>query len=125
MTVYIANGDAEFLLKLDAENLHTNPQALAALREKLFLLWGDLEEQKTAEALEQNQTRKAMGQIEWNGQGKTECGEAPRRKAFQCCLKEYGVRSRRRRHLEEGGDESGEEDLGWERRWRMFGTTII
>jgi len=40
-------------------------------------------------------------------------------------LKEYGVRSRRRRNLEEGGDESGEEDLGWERRWRMFGTTII
>lgn len=124
MTVYVAEKDADFLLKLDAENLHNNPQALAALREKLFLLWGDLEERKTADALEQKQARKAMGPIEWNGQGRTECGEPPRRKAFQCCLKEYGVRSRRR-DVREGGDESREEDLSWERRWRMFGTTII
>lgn len=125
MTVYIANDDAEFLLKLDAENLRTNSQALAALREKLFLLWGDLEERKTAEAVKQKQARKAMGQIEANEQVRKGGDEVPRGKAFQCCLKEYGVRSRKRGGGEVGGDEHGEQNLGWERRWRMFGTTIV
>ncbi|KAI4241935.1 MAG: hypothetical protein LQ352_007355, partial [Teloschistes flavicans] len=45
-TLYVTDADAVFLLKLDASDLHRRPKALAALREKLFLLWGDLEERK-------------------------------------------------------------------------------
>ncbi|KAL9126103.1 MAG: hypothetical protein Q9217_004790, partial [Psora testacea] len=46
LDVYVEGKDAEYLLKLDAENLRKNPDALVTLREKLFLLWGDLEERK-------------------------------------------------------------------------------
>ncbi|KAL8792673.1 MAG: hypothetical protein Q9195_004733 [Heterodermia aff. obscurata] len=86
LTAYIAQQDGDFLLKEDAVDLHTSPTPLSTLREKLFLLWGDLEERKTSSQLNE-----------------------ARSKPFTCCLQEYGVRS-------EGG---------WERRWRMFGVTII
>ena len=58
-----------------------------------------------------------------------------RSQPFQCCLQEYGIRSYRkgrRRRGSEGeqsdGDASSEDEEDtweWERRWRMFGTTII
>ncbi|KAL8909455.1 MAG: hypothetical protein Q9171_005023 [Xanthocarpia ochracea] len=44
MTLYVGDADAEFLLKLNACDLRRKPLRLAALGEKLFLLWGDLEE---------------------------------------------------------------------------------
>ncbi|KAL8933559.1 MAG: hypothetical protein Q9211_005715 [Gyalolechia sp. 1 TL-2023] len=116
LTAYVTGADAEFLLKLDACNLHREPQALAALREKLFLLWGDLEERKSAGA--------GAG-----AEGKT------RSLPFECCIKEYGVRSRtcrRERAAEDDGRsdaekaDAGEDDnWGWERRFAMFGTTIL
>lgn len=62
---------------------------------------------------------------------------------FQCCIKEYGVRTRRKAETdgqndceeadeEDGRDEMNEDgekcpvkgNLGWERRWRMWGVTI-
>jgi protection-of-telomeres protein 1 len=84
-------------------SLRTNDQALSTLREKLFLLWGDLEERKTA------------------GQDLHDL-KTPR---FECCLQEYGIRM-----SQSGGDADGEEsetekEVRWERRWRMFGTTIV
>ena len=123
ITAYVANEDAEFLLKLDAENLRANPQALAALKEKLFLLWGDLEERKRAQVAE---GRTAMKQIEANEQDRGH-GEVRGSKPFECCLKEYGVWSRKRKGRVEGGreGEAGQGGFGWERRWRMWGTTIV
>lgn len=54
---------------------------------------------------------------------------------FQCCLKEYGVKRKVERKIEEGTRtneaESGDDgerirhDWVWERRWRMFGCTIV
>lgn len=94
-------------------SLLTNPQALATLREKLFLLWGDLEERKTA------------------GQDLQDV-KTPR---FECCLQEYGIRSlpklEPRAGMETGQSDGAseesetEEEIKWERRWRMFGTTIV
>ena len=62
---------------------------------------------------------------------------------FQCCIKEYGVRTRKKAEMdeqngcEEVNEEAGRADknedgekcavkgnLGWERRWRMWGVTI-
>jgi len=94
-------------------SLRTNYQALSTLREKLFLLWGDLEERKTAGK-----------EIQYL--------KTPR---FECCLQEYGIRSRpthRSQREQSGGDTDSEDsetekekELKWERRWRMFGTTIV
>ncbi|KAF1981249.1 hypothetical protein K402DRAFT_239699 [Aulographum hederae CBS 113979] len=58
----------QYLLKLDAEDLRENPHLLGRLREKLFLLWGDLEEKKAAGIL-----------------------STPSSMAFECCIQEYGV----------------------------------
>ncbi|KAL8714049.1 MAG: hypothetical protein Q9225_006652 [Loekoesia sp. 1 TL-2023] len=130
LTAYVTDADAVFLLKLDACNLRRKPQALAALREKLFLLWGDLEERKRDEGVEVEGKARSM--------------------PFECCVREYGVRSRKGRgkwrewdagdECGEGGEEGGEfeegegreegredeeENWGWERRFAMFGTTIL
>ncbi|KAI4103813.1 MAG: hypothetical protein L6R37_003616 [Teloschistes peruensis] len=114
-TLYVSDTDAVFLLKLDASDLHRRPRALDKLREKLFLLWGDLEETKSKEG--------------GGGGG----GERAKRKGslpLECCVKEYGVRSRKRGGLmggggSEGESKDGEEDWGWERRFALFGTTIL
>ncbi|KAL6721544.1 hypothetical protein ACLMJK_000648 [Lecanora helva] len=123
MDVYVAGQDAECLLKLDAEDLHKSPKALATLREKLFLLWGDLEEQKSrklAAALSKSDDTAQIMRIE----------EEPQTKPFQCCLKEYGVKVRAENTIGaddvEGTDTRDlEKNWVWERRWRLFGTTII
>ncbi|KAI4124880.1 MAG: hypothetical protein LQ338_004574 [Usnochroma carphineum] len=133
LTAYVTDADAVFLLKLDACNLRRRSQALAALREKLFLLWGDLEERK-----------KAGGSGE---KGHHEAKSMP----FECCIKEYGVRSRKPAQSQqsrargcdgESSDDEGNEkggiqrgmasedrveasSWGWDRRFAMFGTTIL
>ncbi|KAL8916755.1 MAG: hypothetical protein Q9172_006148 [Xanthocarpia lactea] len=123
MTLYVGDADAEFLLKLNACDLRRKPLRLAALGEKLFLLWGDLEERmKVADERED-----------------VDGGKGVRSRPFLCCIKEYGVRSLRRPRRpsvirdngESGSDDrvgvdvEHEENWGWERRFRMFGTTIL
>ncbi|OBU00080.2 hypothetical protein VE01_01814 [Pseudogymnoascus verrucosus] len=46
--VLIDNESGQFLLTENAANLRTTPDVLAAVRERLFVLWGDLEERKAA-----------------------------------------------------------------------------
>ena len=127
MKLIVADGDAEFLLNMDAKNLRTHPKLLSTLREKLFILWGDLEERKTqiaaAKTHQQSPDQKATHRKETRQENQPlyvnlerttsgrikEVWEVPKARPFQCCIKEYGVR----------------ENGNWERRWRMFGTTII
>ena len=143
LEILIGEQDAEYLLKLDASNLRKDASALAALREKLFLLWGDLEERKARQA-----ANSPNGQVAEDGHAdavpllKSEGGSS---RPFQCCLKEYGVKVRKARlttaikasegtQAEDRGEvdvdvtnaESEEEgDWRWQRRWRMWGCTII
>jgi protection-of-telomeres protein 1 len=115
----ITKEDAVFLLGLDACNLRKNPRIVSQLREKLFILWGDLEERKRhaqslgltiwhpPEAFKEMNERKGIknGWGEWN---------RPKSKPFNCCIAEYGKKNK-----------NNKEALGgWERRFRMFGTTI-
>ena len=44
MPLLVAHDDAVYLLKLDAANLRKDTYLLAQLREKLFVLWGNLED---------------------------------------------------------------------------------
>ncbi|KAK2873391.1 hypothetical protein FQN49_002389 [Arthroderma sp. PD_2] len=107
MPLFVSGPDAEFLLQIDPVNLHHSPEALAELREKLFLLWGDLEERKSADI-----------EAFYTGQA-----NAVSAMPFTCCIKEYGIKA----GSSEGFPEKDEDavSLGWERRFRMFETTIL
>ena len=132
MTVYVSDQDAVFLIKIDASDLNRRSRALAALRERLFLLWGDLEERMMAREGEgeggrwKGRGRRARG---GDGGGETQVKSMP----FECCIKEYGVRKRRGIATGEEGGVEGKEDggaeeeetWGWERRFGLFGTTIL
>lgn len=96
--------EAQFLLGNgvdDPADLHQNPTLLNKLREKLYILWGDLEEKKKVEG-EQVAKRQKL--------------DEPSNRPFDCCLQEYGM-------LSSGGDVA---EIGdWERRFMMFGVTIL
>lgn len=97
-------------------SLRLHPRRLSELREKLFILWGDLEEKKRNAFLANNEA--------WTP---IQHSSLP----FQCCVREYGVRCA---HPEDPdamvldgyhGEPCSQPDcFGWERRFAMFGTTI-
>ncbi|KAI9801609.1 MAG: hypothetical protein M1825_003288 [Sarcosagium campestre] len=95
----VADEDAEFLLKLEAVDLRVNPQRLSELREQLFVLWGDLEER----AKSRSQPDPGI----------------PSRKTFDCYIKEYGVEMDQVRP-----QLPNVTILPWERKFRLYGTTI-
>ncbi|EHA24856.1 hypothetical protein ASPNIDRAFT_182791, partial [Aspergillus niger ATCC 1015] len=115
MRLFVAGPNAEYLLGLTAVDLRQNQTDLKELREKLFILWGDLEERKRA-ALHD---------------GKQDLGPVSCR-PFNCCIQEYGVLCRHRSDTENTNtnnedDENGcshDDCFGWERRFSMFLTTI-
>ncbi|PQE21190.1 telomere-binding alpha subunit central domain-containing protein [Rutstroemia sp. NJR-2017a BVV2] len=59
-TLIVGNSDAQMLLNIEADacNLRANPEVLHAVKEQLFNLWGDLEEQKSALLLAQQAAKK-------------------------------------------------------------------
>ncbi len=125
LEAYVAGQDAECLLKLDAEDLRKSPEALAGLREKLFLLWGDLEGRKSKEEA-------VLGERDGNRSLDKKKGDGRQEGVpFQCCLKQYGVRVRagRNENDEIPGGSDGHKDINdewrWERRFRLYGCTII
>ena len=101
MEMLVADGDGDFLLKMDACDLRNRPQELAILREKLFVLWGDLQERKES----QSQSLDAVSR-------------GASAKPFECCIKEYGIPLR-------DADGNINNALEYERMFRMFGTTIM
>lgn len=93
-------------------SLKQNPEALSRLREKLFILWGDLEERKRADPEKFNS-------------GSSEVAVSA--KPFACCIKEYGVKAKKgdaRSSTEERPEKEQDATFGWERRFGMLGTTI-
>jgi len=96
MWVHVRDESAQYLLKLDAVDLRKDPKLVDQLREKLFLLWGNVEEV-------------VRGQV---GED-VEVSNQP----FECCVAEYGVEMdsehRRVRRQRE-----------WVRVFDFFGVTI-
>lgn len=109
-------------------SLHKDPEALAALREKLFILWGDLEERKTRErALMGTDVNQQTNQSIENERLKQQSETAARAPAFHCCVKEYGILQRIMDQEDASTcdeEEDREETYTWDRTFRMFGTTI-
>ncbi|PWY72240.1 telomere-binding alpha subunit central domain protein [Aspergillus sclerotioniger CBS 115572] len=113
MRLFVAGPNAEYLLGLTAVDLRRNPHDLKDLREKLFIIWGDLEERK----------RMALHD------GKQDLGPVSCR-PFSCCVQEYGVLCSHRPDTESTNNEDDENGcshddcFGWDRRFAMFLTTI-
>ncbi|OOQ84938.1 hypothetical protein PEBR_28340 [Penicillium brasilianum] len=118
MKLFVTGAEAVHLLSLDPTNLRLHSTRLGELREKLFILWGDLEELKQQHAT-------ITGTEEYWAPAKT--SSLP----FMCCIKEYGVPCTHPLDPDDMAlDEPGTpgctipDCFGWERRFTMFGTTI-
>ncbi|KAF2138803.1 uncharacterized protein K452DRAFT_255690 [Aplosporella prunicola CBS 121167] len=103
MRLLVADKDAEHLLKLDAKDLRQDRDTLSELREKLFIMWGNLEELKSAHEYTLDSTAPAPKPL----------SNSP----FECCVHEYGV---------EAPDGDDRDPIArWKRVFSMFGTTIM
>ncbi|KAH6854346.1 hypothetical protein B0I37DRAFT_336231 [Chaetomium sp. MPI-CAGE-AT-0009] len=128
--VLVDNAEAQCLTGLDAADLRRDADTLNKLRERMFTLWGNLEELKAqaaerkqkeqgAEDGKQRQPRKpqplpkpplqsSLPEDEAEGSE-----EAVSNKPFTCCIQQYGVY--------EGKEGEGQ----WVRCFGLFGTKII
>ncbi|KAF2838039.1 hypothetical protein M501DRAFT_956178 [Patellaria atrata CBS 101060] len=95
MKLLVNNDSAQYLLKLDATDLRQDKQRLKQLEEKLFILWGDLQERKS----------------------KGEDISPAHNNAFECCIREYGVPVQNPRAKDNFS-------ARWTRMHGMFETTI-
>ncbi|KAJ5587067.1 uncharacterized protein N7459_002832 [Penicillium hispanicum] len=112
MKLYVWGAEGEHLLNSEPVDLRRYPHQLTGLREKLFILWGDLEEKK----------REAGSALDYHPQAPVK--SLP----FTCLIKEYGVPCS---HIQDPDAMPIEDDpcnqsgcFGWERQFAMFGTTI-
>jgi protection-of-telomeres protein 1 len=102
----------------DPADLRENTALLNQLREKMYILWGDLEERKRSEDEDGDggQAPAKRAKLDGEQQQQAEAQKLqPSNLPFNCCLREYGV-------LREGG--TAEEVGDWERQYMMFGVTI-
>ncbi|KAK4138029.1 hypothetical protein BT67DRAFT_370973 [Trichocladium antarcticum] len=123
--VLVNNTEAQCLTGLDATDLRQDPATLTALRQRLFILWGELEERKARVAERERERRRAekgkgrqrhaglekppleSSNVEDGGRDK----EKPvANKPFPCCIQQYGVYNK-----------AAEE---WVRCYGLFGTKI-
>jgi protection of telomeres protein 1 len=123
----VSHHDAQLLTRLDdPANLRRNPELLAALRDALFSLWGDLEEKKRAEEEARRQRRRqgrgggppAHSDDEAEGETATPGSSQVRNKPFACCLRQYGFKNPVK------DAETGEVTRVWRRMFGLFGTQI-
>ncbi|KAG6005684.1 hypothetical protein E4U54_000293 [Claviceps lovelessii] len=127
----VDNQSAQMLLDLDATDLRNDEANLGRLRQRMFILWGDLEEQKAQlanRALQARRPSEKMGgppadsddeaQAPAKQQGRVARIEALSNRPFGCCIRQYGVRV----DTENGGKEEG--GMRWQRMFGLFGTKI-
>ncbi|KOS19284.1 Protection of telomeres protein 1 [Escovopsis weberi] len=123
--VAVDNSAAQCLVNLDASNLADDADALETLRQRMFYIWGELEEHK-AQTLEE-QRRAASGNAppadsdeeEGQGQGQGQQGGF-NNLPFGCCIKEYGFKVPEEDPLRADAGEGRR----WQRAFALFGTKI-
>ncbi|KAG8416912.1 hypothetical protein J3459_013523 [Metarhizium acridum] len=125
--VVVNNQSAQMLLGLDASDLRNDEKSLGDLRQRLWLLWGNLEEQKAemenrvlkARRSSNSSAPPAHSDDEESGTKKPARIEVSNR-AFGCCIHQYGVTV--------AEDDETKADAGngkrWERIFGLFGTRI-
>lgn len=143
--VLVDNMDAQLLTGLDAGDLHAadGEPLLVDFRERMFQLWGNLEERKSSlEAQRRKHARNPLrappadsSGAEDNGGGGDDEAEgaahvrAPSssqlsNKPFECCIRQYGVQVAAEKSYEEDGEEASE-GRRWARMFALFGTKIV
>ncbi|KAH7166153.1 hypothetical protein EDB81DRAFT_639577 [Dactylonectria macrodidyma] len=128
MWVVVDNQAAQCLLNLDASDLRQDETNLETLRQRLFLLWGDLEEHKARAKAQHNRKLEAVRE----GKPPTDSSDddEPSHRAaektqvvnlpFTCCIRQYGVKVREQNAaLADAGEGSR-----WQRMFSMFGTRM-
>ncbi|KAK0635380.1 hypothetical protein B0T17DRAFT_516123 [Bombardia bombarda] len=128
--VVVDNPEAQCLTDLDAVDLRRNAQVLAQLRERLFTLWGNLEEVKTAEEAAAKRRRLRDKPLDSDDEAeKTQAAaaadsDAVSNKPFLCCIKQFGVRAKNIRSSSAAAAGEEKEWKEWERVFALFGTRI-
>ncbi|EGX91443.1 telomere-binding alpha subunit central domain protein [Cordyceps militaris CM01] len=123
--VTVDNHAAQCLLSMNACDLRNSKAVVARLREKLFYLWGDLEEKKTARLQRREKVEK---QARANGppvdsddeEAASAAAVVPANRPFSCCIRQYGIKMREE---DEGKADAGEKKR-WQRMYGLFGTQI-
>lgn len=118
----VDNHSGQCLVDLDASNLHRDKNKLAILREKLFTLWGDLEE---IISQQEEEEERAMLAAARNNAPPDSSPVKPRpsqaqNKPFPCCICQYGVRVPEK---DETKADAGD-GRRWQRMFALFGTRI-
>lgn len=128
--VSVDNQSAQCLMDLDASNLRHDSKNLEALRQKLFLLWGELEEYKLRAEIKRMKALQAARNNKPPQDSSDEedsSHKAPKEEKalfnnlpFSCCIRQYGVKVRER--------DPAKADAGsgkrWQRMYGLFGTRI-
>ncbi|PNP55072.1 hypothetical protein THARTR1_04761 [Trichoderma harzianum] len=129
--VAVDNHSAQCLLSLDASDLRSDQRNLEALRQRLFLLWGDLEEKKSLEEESKRQaalTNRGVNRPPLHSsddEGRMPQKQGPgssqvRSRPFSCCIHQYGVQVPEDDPLKADAGEGKR----WQRMFGLFGTRI-
>ncbi|KAL8418626.1 hypothetical protein RB594_002012 [Gaeumannomyces avenae] len=116
--------EGQCLTGLDPEDLRDSPSQLLQLREKMFHLWGNLEEIKRArkDSLDVKKRLEANLPPPCSDVDSVQGGDAEqlRNLPFSCCIKQYGIKTRT---TDEKKADAGE-GVKWKRAFALFGTKI-
>lgn len=134
--VAVNNFSAQCLLGLDASDLHENQENLEVLRQRLFFLWGELEEKKSiGEDNKRRAAQVALANRDSNqppSHSSDEESTAPQKQEielrssqisnlpFSCCIRQYGVKVPE----EDPAKADAGEGKRWQRMFGLFGTRI-
>lgn len=120
--VVVDNQSAQCLLSIDATNLREDNNALEELRQRMFVLWGNLEEVKCAQQAAAKRTKRSVDvERPPDSSDDEESTDKIANRAFPCCIRQYGVKV-----AENDPDQANAgEGHRWERVYGMFGTRIL
>lgn len=128
MWVAVDNQAAQYLVNLDASNLHCDATNLEALRQRLFFLWGELEEHKTRALAKKTKSIEAVREgkppSDSSDEDEPNIKEAEKtqvaNRPFACCIRQYGVKVRE----SDAAKADAGEGSRWQRMFGLFGTRI-
>lgn len=114
--VVVDNQAAQCLMNLDASDLRRSREDLDALRNRLFILWGELEEHKARaeKAVLATNLDRPPDDSDDDERPATKPPQTTANRPFSCCVRQYGAKV--------AEPDKRKADAGNGRRWqRMFG----